>query len=424
VGHWFRYKACLSLSQNSQPLDLTEALAQLFSTIAPVQGTQTVALSDAVGRIVASNVVAPVNLPPFRASAMDGYALRKADLEQHPKATFRVVGESLAGHPFTGHIKNRECVRVFTGALVPDDCDQVYLQEQTDLLEDAVRFTGAMPEQSYIRGIGHDIIAGTLLSEPGHQLNAFDTGHLAAAGITDVVVQRKVRVGVFSTGDELVEPGTPPELLKAGQIYDSNRFTVVSLLARAPCEVTNYGALADNPEAVQTALKQASQACDVLITSGGVSVGDADFVTDAIASLGSLGFWRLNLKPGKPLAFGQIDKCYLFGLPGNPVSTIVTLLMVALPAISFMAGHPPEQPLCVNATLTSPISHAPGRMEFQRGIYTTRATGLEVAVTGDQSSNRLSTFSGANCFIEVPKTSGNLEIGSTVRVLPFNGLLG
>lgn len=399
-------------------------MAQLFRTLRPVQDTQTVALADAVGRIVAAEVVAPVSLPPFRASAMDGYALRKDDLAQHPDGSFRVVGESLAGHPFAGQIDNMECVRVFTGALVPDDCDQVFLQEQTEVLKDSVRFTGPIPGQSYIRGIGHDIVAGTCLSEPGHQLNAFDTGHLAAAGITDVVVYRKIRVGVFSTGDELVEPGTAPELLKAGQIYDSNRFTVVSLLASAPCDVTNYGALADSPAAVENALKQASQACDVLITSGGVSVGDADFVTSAIASLGSLGFWRLNLKPGKPLAFGQIDDCYLFGLPGNPVSTIVTLLMVALPAITFMAGHPPAAPLAVNATLTSAISHEPGRMEFQRGIYTSHAAGLEVTVTGDQSSNRLSTFSGANCFIEVPKTSGNLAVGSTVRVLPFNGLLG
>ena len=399
-------------------------MAQLFRTLQPVQETQTVTLPDAVGRIVADRVVAPVSLPPFRASAMDGYALRKEDLQQHPQSTFPVVGESLAGHPFTGRVERMQCVRVFTGALVPDDCDQVYLQEQTETLEDGARFTGEMPKQSYIRGIGHDIIAGTCLSEPGHQLNAFDTGHLAAAGITDVVVQRKVRVGVFSTGDELVEPGTAPGLLKAGQIYDSNRFTVVSLLARAPCDVTNYGALADNPDAVKAALKQASQECDVLITSGGVSVGDADFVTSAIASLGSLGFWRLNLKPGKPLAFGQIDNCYLFGLPGNPVSTIVTLLMVALPAITFMAGHAPEAPLAVNARLTSAISHEPGRMEFQRGVYKAHAAGLEVAVTGDQSSNRLSTFSGANCFIEVPKTSGNLEVGSTVRVLPFKGLLG
>ncbi len=399
-------------------------MAQLFRTLRPVQDTQTVALADAVGRIVAAEVVAPVSLPPFRASAMDGYALRKDDLAQHPDGSFRVVGESLAGHPFAGHVDNMECVRVFTGALVPDDCDQVCLQEQTEVLKDSVRFNGPIPGQSYIRGIGHDIVAGTCLSEPGHQLNAFDTGHLAAAGITDVLVYRKIRVGVFSTGDELVEPGTAPELLKAGQIYDSNRFTVVSLLASAPCDVTNYGALADSPAAVENALKQASQACDVLITSGGVSVGDADFVTSTIASLGSLGFWRLNLKPGKPLAFGQIDDCYLFGLPGNPVSTIVTLLMVALPAITFIAGHPPEAPLAVNATLTSAISHEPGRMEFQRGIYTTHAAGLEVTVTGDQSSNRLSTFMGANCFIEVPKTSGNLTVGSTVRVLPFNGLLG
>ncbi|XOV82080.1 MAG: gephyrin-like molybdotransferase Glp [bacterium] len=405
-------------------MDLTEALAQLFRTLRPVQETETVALADAVGRVVAEPIFAPIDLPPFRASAMDGYALAREDLLAQPQGQFRVVGESLAGHPFTGDTGSMECVRIFTGAQVPDGCDQVVVQEQAQASNNSVCFTGTLPKESYIRDVGHDIAANTSLARRGQQLNAFDTGHLAAAGITDITVYRRVRVGVFSTGDELVEPGTAPARLKAGQIYDSNRFTVVSLLTRAPCEVTNFGALADTAEAVQTALRQASRACDVLITSGGVSVGDADFVTSAIAAMGSLTFWRLNLKPGKPLAFGQIDNCYLFGLPGNPVSTIVTLLMVALPAITFLAGHPPAPPLAVNATLTDTIRHAPGRMEFQRGIAVAGTTGLEVSVTGDQSSNRLSTFQGANCFIEVPKDSGDLAIGSTVRVLPFTGLLG
>jgi len=383
-----------------------------------------VQLADAVGKIVARPVFAPLSLPPFSASAMDGYALRKADLVANPSATFNVVGESLAGHPYSGPVGSYECVRVFTGALVATDCDQVVVQEQSIIQAPAeVVFNGELPLESYIRGIGHDIVKGAMLVDKGQRLNAFDAGHLAAAGVTRICAHKPVRVGVFSTGDELVEPGTPPEDLQLGQIYDSNRFTVSSLLANAPCQITNYGCLADNAEHVITALQRASTECDVLITSGGVSVGDADFVTNAIEALGTLGFWRLNLKPGKPLAFAQIGNSYLFGLPGNPVSTIVTLLMVAMPAIAYLGGQQPQPPLAVEARLTTPITHTPGRMEFQRGIYTVAAEGLSVAVTGDQGSNRLSTFHGANCFIEIDKNSGSLPAGSRVRVLPFNGLL-
>lgn len=381
-------------------------------------------LADAVGKVVAQPVFAPVSLPPFSASAMDGYALRKADLTADPGATFNVVGESLAGHPFTGAVGRYECVRVFTGALVAADCDQVILQEQSKVqVPHQVSFNGELPSESYIRGIGHDIVKGAMLVDKHQRLNAFDAGHLAAAGVSRICAHRPVRVGVFSTGDELAEPGTPPEDLQLGQIYDSNRFTVSSLLASAPCQITNYGCLADNAEQVIAALQTASTDCDVLITSGGVSVGDADFITNAIEALGTLGFWRLNLKPGKPLAFAQIGDSYLFGLPGNPVSTIVTLLMVAMPAIAYLSGQKPQPPLSVDAHLTSAISHTPGRMEFQRGVYTVTADGLSVAVTGDQSSNRLSTFHGANCFIEIDKNSGSLPVGSRVRVLPFNGLL-
>jgi molybdopterin molybdotransferase len=237
-------------------------------------------------------------------------------------------------------------------------------------------------------------------------------------------VVRKVRVGVFSSGDELRDPGTPPEELALGQIYDSNAFTVANLLQRLPVELIPLQRLADDEQAVATALADAADSCDLLITSGGVSVGDADFIGATIARLGHLAFWKLNLKPGKPLAFGRIGQCWIFGLPGNPVSTIVTFLLLVKPSLQLLCGGRPPPLLRVNAKLATQVLHTPGRAEYQRGIYREDDNGeLRVAHTGDQGSNRLSTFSGANCLIEIPKTTGSLPKDSVVSILPLSDLL-
>ena len=237
---------------------------------------------------------------------------------------------------------------------------------------------------------------------------------------------RRPKVGIFSSGDELRDPGTPPEALALGQIYDSNRFTLTSLLRQQPIELITLDRLPDDPNAVEAALAEASRRCDMLITSGGVSVGDADFIGATIARLGELSFWRLNLKPGKPLAFGKIGDCWIFGLPGNPVSTIATCLLLAKPSLQVLCGTLPKPLLRIPATLTSPVSHHPGRAEYQRGIYSQKepaGSGLTVRHTGDQGSNRLSTFAGANCLIEVPKESGDLTAGAEVNILPLSDLL-
>jgi len=381
-------------------------------------------LRQAHGRIVAAPVTAPLNLPPFNASAMDGYALRYADFQRAPGASFRVVGQSLAGHPFAGDIGSGECVRVFTGAKLPEGADQVILQEEcASATDDEVRFAPHAPGESYVRPIGHDVTAGTVIADRGERLDPFTLGALSAAGVAEVTVYDKPTVGIFSTGDELVDPGTPPERLAEGQIYDSNRFTVLSLLRHMPCSLLDLGRLADDPHEVERALAEATQRCSILITSGGVSVGEADYITATIQRLGELHFWRLNLKPGKPLAFGRIGECFIFGLPGNPVSTIVTLLMLAKPAIHHHAGARPGQPLKVSARLEGHLAHTPGRVEYQRGTLQVRDGIAYVAITGDQSSNRLRTFRHANCLVEVPQASADLAAGTAVMVLPFNGLL-
>lgn len=413
------------MAQNSQPLDLEEALTRLYEAMPVTSETERIAITEARGRILAEPVPAPLNLPPFAASAMDGYALRRADFEANPQCSFSIIDSSLAGHPCAAIVGPGECVRIFTGAKLPDGADQVLLQEEAlDANATEVSFRPHVPPESYIRPIGHDVHAGAELAVSHDHLTAFTLGALAAAGVDRITAFKLPTVGVFSTGDELVEPGTAVEDLREGQIYDSNRFTVLNLLRDSPCELLDLGRLADDPVAVTTAFADASKRCDILLTSGGVSVGDTDFVTSTIAQMGSLEFWRLNLKPGKPLAFGRIGNCFVFGLPGNPVSTIVTALLLAKPAIWHYAGAHPSTPLRVQATLASQISHTPGRAEYQRGSVKMQANSLMVSGTGDQSSNRLSTFRGANCLIEVPAEAADLVSGDRVMVLPFQGLLG
>ena len=424
-SHWFLNIRYWSLAQNSQPLDLEEARQRLYAQLPVVPGTSTLSIANAYGRVLAETVHASIDLPPFNASAMDGYAVRLHDFLKQQDQGLPCIGESLAGHPYLGEFPTGACVRIFTGARVPDGADQVLLQEEVERIDgNRIIFTAQQPAESYVRPQGHDMHKGSPVADAGECLRGFTLGALATAGVDAVKVYALPRVGIFSTGDELVDPGTPPAKLAPGQIYDSNRFTVINLLRDTPCITTDLGRLPDEPVRVRTALQDASENHDLLITSGGVSVGEADFITSTIEELGELTFWRLNLKPGKPFAFGRIDNCHIFGLPGNPVSTIVTLLLLAKPAICHVSGMRDVPVLRVPATLQGQLLHSPGRMEFQRGIARQTAQGVTVTVTGDQSSNRMSTFQGANCLIEVPKESGDLQTGDAVVILPFTGLLG
>ncbi|NJN50529.1 MAG: molybdopterin molybdotransferase MoeA [Gammaproteobacteria bacterium] len=349
----------------------------------------------------------------------------------------RLSGSSFAGKPMAGALQPGTAARVFTGAMMPVGSDTVILQENVTVgRADGITFSEQPLAGRWVRPAGHDVRVGAELMPSGRALNAFDLAALTASGLTEVSVHRQLRLAVFSTGDELRSPPAP---LRPGEIYDSNRLVLQQLLAQLPIAVTDLGILPDDPTAIRATLADATRTHDVILTSGGVSVGDADFVREAWLGIGTLDFWKIALKPGKPLAYGRAGNAtgragnatgragnatHFFGLPGNPVSTIVTFLLIVKPMLARLAGAMDQSELRVSAIATHVIEHEPGRAEYQRGIYRVGVDGLEVTVTGDQSSNRIGSFSGANCLIELPKENPGVLAGARVQILPLRGLLG
>jgi len=386
----------------------------------PVTRHDTVSVSSALGRVLARAVDAPRSLPPFPASAMDGYALRSGDAAGAPPFRLNIAGTSYAGHPFTTPTPEGACVRIFTGAAVPRDLDAVVIQEDCDRDGEQLVIRAPVAAGDYVRPTGHDVSEGSRLLDAGRRLGPFDLGWLTACGLSEVAVTARPRIGIFSTGDELLDPGATPG---PGQIFDANRTTLCQLLAALPVEAVDYGIVPDDPARIRSLLESIDLECDVVVTSGGISVGDADRVREVVQELGALRLWKLNLKPGKPLAYGRLRQAAFFGLPGNPVSTIVTALLLLRPALERLCGTTPSRPLRVAARLRGELHHRPGREEYQRGTLEGDANALTVTVTGDQSSNRLASFAAANCLIRVPGPAADLQDGTTVEVLPFDGLL-
>lgn len=390
------------------------ARERIVAAMAPVGETEQAPLNEALNRIAAGRVSAPVDLPPFDASAMDGYAVCAGDLPAQPPFELAVVGESAAGHPSPLGVSGLHALRIFTGAALPAQADAVVLQEDVTRQGGRIMVTERPRAGQHVRLRGHDIAKGAVVVRRGSRLDAYALSWLAACGIAEVAVRRRVRVALFATGDELADAGAP---LAPGQIYDSNRFALRQLMHDLPVDIDDLGRLPDDRLAIQQALMQAGEAADIIIASGGVSVGDADFVRAAVEQAGALDFWRIALKPGKPLAVGKVGQADFFGLPGNPVSTIVTFLLFAAPAIVARGGGMPQPPLRVPAALAGPVSHTPGRREYQRGALANDGARLIVTPARDQGSNRLATFAGANCLLEVPEHRGDLDAGEVVQVL-------
>lgn len=406
---------CVEAGHRLLPLD--EALERIAASLIPVQDRERVELKQAHGRILAQDITARLDLPPFANSAMDGYALRHADLVLAQSTGLRLLGASYAGHPYIGSCEAGSCVRIFTGAAIPVGADTVVMQEHVAADNDHILIRNNVRPGENVRPAGDEIHADTPLLTWGKSLNAADLGLLAANGLNDVLVTRKVRIAYFSTGDELrpVE-----ETLGPGQIHDSNRYTLSALLQHPCIEALDLGVVRDTPDAVKSALTEAAELADVIISTGGVSVGAADFVSSALAELGRIGFWKLALKPGKPLAFGHIGKACFFGLPGNPAAVIVTFWQLVRPALLRLAGAQAPPPLRLTATCRARLKKAPGRMEFQRGRFEAdEQGGFSVALSGGQGSHQLLGFSAANCLIVLPAENAGVEPGETVVIEPL-----
>ncbi|MEM1432797.1 MAG: gephyrin-like molybdotransferase Glp [Pseudomonadota bacterium] len=409
----------MSAPAASERLDLIEAIQQLEGRVDPVPDVELVTIAEAQGRVLAEPAVAPVSLPPFAASAMDGYAYGSGSCSaQRP---LRIVGVAAAGHPLSDPVPAQCCVRIMTGAALPPATDTVVIQENVTHDGTEIRIETQPDPGANVRQPGHDISVGQQLLPDRRRLTAFDIGLLNAAGIAQLKVRRRVRLALFSSGDELIAPGSP---LAAGQIYDSNRALLRSLLHAEPVTITTEDWLPDDPTHIEQALNACSNA-DLILSSGGVSVGDTDHLGRLLKANGELGFWRLNLKPGKPVAFGRFGSAWMLGLPGNPVSTAITGLLLAQPLIRALAGAMPSRPRAFPVQLKSEIQRKPGREEYQRGQLIAQQDGtLEVQPTGDQSSNRLSTFTAADCLLRLEKDRGSYRAGEWVEVLPLQGLVG
>ena len=393
-------------------LNVDDALRKLGDLTTPVLDTEVIPLIGSKGRVVASTIDAPMDLPPFDTSAMDGYAVHESDLNQDRELA--VVGESRAGHVYQNAAAPGTAIRIFTGAPIPRGTSAVVIQEDVERNGDQIRFRASLEIGENIRRRGHDIAKTQLLAKAGDRLDAYKISWLAACGVTNLTAVRRIRVALFSTGDELIDPGTP---LGPGQIYDANRTALRELLSERPVEALYLGALPDDPHAINRALETAAKAADVVVTSGGVSVGDADYVKDIVAQAGSLDFWKIALKPGKPLAVGRVGKALFFGLPGNPVSTIITYLLFVAPTIDRLCGMSDNTPHRLPAILQETIEHHQGRREYVRGVFRTNDDRITVSPTGDQSSNRLATFANANCLIVVPEQTDDIKAGSIVDIV-------
>lgn len=338
-------------------LSVDQANEAIASVICPIADNETIALDQALGRVLGETIFSAIDIPPHRNAAMDGYAFASSDLKPNCETSLPVVGCSWAGKPFTGELKAGECIRIFTGAVVPGFADSVIAQEQVERQADFILLKASTPKCKNIRAAGSDVMRDDMLLEAGKLLTAIDIGLMASAGVAVVKVKRRLKIGFFSTGDELVSLG---KTLEPGQIYDSNRYLLAGLLTHPNHEVIDLGILKDDLNCLEQTLSKCAQQFDVLISSGGASVGDADFVQQALASCGKVNFWKIAIKPGKPLAFGQIGNCWYFGLPGNPVAVSVTFQQFVEPALHSLSGRTREQSLRLQVRCEQALRKAPG----------------------------------------------------------------
>lgn len=403
---------------NSMPVAKARQFIKQF--LSPVIETEMVPIRESLGRILAADILSPANVPNYDNSAMDGYAFNEADIGKSTE--LKVIGSAFAGKAFVGGIQTGECVRIMTGGMMPKGADTVIMQERVKVEGDLVYFTEAPKPKANVRYTGEDLQIGKTVLPAGHMMRAADLGLIASLGIGEVNVFRQLKVAFFSTGDELASIDKP---LQEGQVYDSNRYTLYGMLKRLGVEIIDMGAIADEPELLEKTLLSTSKQADVVITSGGVSVGEADYMKQLLAKYGQVMFWKIAMKPGRPLAYGKIGTAHYFGLPGNPVAVMVTFYQFVREAMLVLMGQTSPAPLpTFNVICTENIRKQTGRTEFQRGILFADADGIwKVKPTGAQGSAILSSMSLANCFIVLDETVGNLDAGALVQVQVLDGVV-
>ncbi|EII2984606.1 bifunctional molybdopterin-guanine dinucleotide biosynthesis adaptor protein MobB/molybdopterin molybdotransferase MoeA [Vibrio parahaemolyticus] len=391
-----------------------EKILSLVNTVSEIEACK---IENAYGRVLAEHIISPVNVPQYTNSAMDGYAIRSDDVDRD---SYQVVAEVMAGHAYDQPLEVGQAVKIMTGAPTPRNGDTVVMREQASQEGDKVTFNGAnIKAGQNVRQAGEDLAIGSDVFTVGTRLASPEMGMIASLGFGEANVFRKLKVAVFSTGDEVQAPGTEQ---KANSIYDSNRFTIMGMLEKLGCEILDFGILEDNEQLMIEALENASAQADVVMTSGGVSVGDADYIKLALDKLGQIDFWRINMRPGRPLAFGQINNKPFFGLPGNPVAVMVSFINFVEPALRKMQGEQGWKPLKVNAIATENLRSRQGRTEFSRGIYELDDTGrLTVRTTGKQGSGILRSMSEANCLIEISPAIDTVKAGESVTIIPLQG---
>lgn len=400
-------------------ISLDEALRRIAERVQPVHACERLPIRECLDRVNHEIVSSPSNVPPHANSAMDGFALAVASLQQDGITEFEQIGTAYAGNAFEGSVSAGQCVRIMTGGLIPQGADAVIMQEQTEVTaEGKVRIDANHRVGENIREAGEDIKQGAAVIDTGVRLSPADLGVLASLGIAQLQVKRKPVVAFFSTGDELMPVGEP---LAPGKIYDSNRYCLHGMLSRMAVDIVDLGVVRDEPQAMREALENAAAKADLILSTGGVSVGEADFIKPALEEIGSTEFWKIAIKPGRPLTLGQIDASIFIGLPGNPVAVMVTFSQFVVPAIQALAGTRPTRPKLFKARADDRLRKKPGRYEFQRGIATLDETGeWRVGKTGKQGSGILTSMSRANCFIVLPDDNAGVEPGDEVSIQFFD----
>jgi molybdopterin molybdotransferase len=394
-----------------------KARAAILACLSSIEEVETVPVRQALGRVLAQEIVPAIDVPAHDNSAMDGYAVRFSDLQQD--TPLQEIGTALAGKPFKGKVGAGQCVRVMTGAVMPGGADTVVIQEVVRKEKEKVVVPAGQKAGQNVRYAGEDLKIGVPVLKPGKVLRPAEIGLIASLGIAGVSVRRKLRVAFFSTGDELASIGST---LKEGEVYDSNRYTLHGMLSRLGVEIADLGVVRDDPKELKKAFEKAASSADAVITTGGVSVGEADFVKQLMAELGEVLFWKIAMRPGRPMAFGRIGDAFLFGLPGNPVAVMVTFYAFVRDALLHLAGRGDEALPMPTAIAAENLRKVPGRTEFQRGILFHDAGVWKVRTTGQQGSGVLRSMSEANCFIVLEHARGAVKAGETVSVQLFEGL--